>query len=112
MIEWKNLAATYDYENYLETSSNQISFSRGSNTFIAFNRDEHSSFTASLPSSMEEGTYCNIMGDFSQTFTQSYQDLEKEEDCEEEVSVDKDGFINASLSPFSVLAIHSNSKLS
>ena len=39
-------------------SANQIAFSRNSAAFVAFNRDEYSSWTTTLSMGLPAGTYC------------------------------------------------------
>jgi alpha-amylase len=96
MVAWRNAAGSAAVTNWQNgDNTNRVAFSRGSNAFIAFNRDPSNSWTATLTTGLASGTYCNvIVGDT----------------CSSTVVVDGNGKATVTIPSMSMVAIHKLAK--
>lgn len=99
MVAWRNVAGTNPLSNWVYGTYNQIAFSRGSNAFIAMNRDESQVWRVTLQTGMTAGTYCNVIVNDDVT------------SCTNTVTVDSSGYATVSVPTLSAIAIHSNAKI-
>lgn len=60
MVSLRNAAGNASISMWYDNAKNQIAFSRGNRTFIAFNRDEND-FDQNLNLKLPSGTYCDII---------------------------------------------------
>eukprot|EP00939_MAST-03C_sp_MAST-3C-sp1_P002096 g2096.t1 len=96
MIAFRRAAMDAPLTNWKTFAANQIAFSRGSNAFIAINRDESSELHLdSVATNLSPGRYCNVILDDDPTSCPT-------------VVVASDGTLSGgvSVSPMSALAIH------
>ncbi|CAM9096789.1 unnamed protein product [Ectocarpus fasciculatus] len=100
MVNWRNAAGTSSVENWQTGNSNQIAFSRGGKAFIALNRGSDD-WSATLQTSLSEGTYCNVVAD---------ADADNVKTCSDTVDVDSSGMASVRVSGLSAVAIHANAK--
>lgn len=96
MVGWRNAADNAAVTNWQNgDNTNRVAFSRGSNAFIAFNRDPNNSWTATLTTGMASGTYCNIIAG---------------DTCSSTVVVDGSGKAMVTVPSMSMVAIHKLAK--
>lgn len=60
MVDFRNVAGSAQISMWYDNGSNQIAFSRGNRTFIAFNR-QNNDFDMTLNTHLPTGTYCDII---------------------------------------------------
>ena len=60
MVNFRNVAESASISMWHDNGSNQIAFSRGNRTFIAFNR-QNTDFDMTLKTYLPPGTYCDII---------------------------------------------------
>ena len=100
MVNWRNAAGTSAVENWQTGNSNQIAFSRGRKAFIALNRGSDD-WSATLQTSLSEGTYCNVVAD---------ADADDVKTCSDTIYVDSSGMASVRVSGLTAVAIHANAK--
>jgi len=86
-------------------SSNQIAFSRGGAAFIAFNRDESSSWSTTLFTGLPAGSYCNVIVSDTCGYSSANNATQG---AVAVVTVGSDGKASFSVPTLSALAIHIN----
>ncbi|RAK50811.1 hypothetical protein DJ017_19895, partial [Phenylobacterium soli] len=60
MVAFRNAVGSDEIQNWWDNGSNQISFSRGSRGFVAFNNDNYD-LNSSLQTGLPAGTYCDVI---------------------------------------------------
>jgi alpha-amylase len=109
---WSYISGAVDFRNnttnnwtttdWWDNDNNQIAFGRGSEGFVAINKEE-TNLTATLSTQMAAGTYCNVLKSQLSSDGQSCNG--------ETITVNNDGTINASVAPWDAFAIHKNAKV-
>ncbi|XP_060660223.1 alpha-amylase A [Drosophila nasuta] len=103
MVAFRNAVGDDQVSNWWDNGSNQISFSRGSRGFVAFNNDNYD-LNSSLQTGLPAGTYCDVISG-----------LKSGSSCTgKTIVVGSDGRANiniASNADDGVVAIHVNAKL-
>ena len=95
-------SASFETTNWWDNEANQIAFGRADKGFVAINKEGYP-LTASLQTSMIEGTYCNVLkGDISE---------DKSVCTGETIAVDSNGRINANVASFDAFAIHHEARI-
>ncbi|MEM5496376.1 alpha-amylase family protein [Paraglaciecola mesophila] len=109
---WSYIAGAVDFRNntnddfslsdWWDNGANQIAFGRSSSGFVAINKESYQ-LSASVPTSMAPGQYCNVLKGQLAGDAQS---------CSGDViTVQNDGTINLNVLPFDAIAIHHNGKI-
>jgi alpha-amylase len=109
---WSYISGAVDFRNnttnnwtttdWWDNDNNQIAFGRGSEGFVAINKEE-TNLTASLSTQMAAGIYCNVLKSELSSNGQSCNG--------ETITVHNDGTINANVAPWDAFAIHKNAKV-
>lgn len=103
MVAWRNAAGTAAASNWQTGNSNQIAFSRNSAAFIALNREQSSSWTATLATGLPSGTYCNV----ANADDANADDTTR---CSQTVVVGSSGSATVTVRALSAVAFHINAK--
>jgi alpha-amylase len=109
---WSYIAGAVDFRNnthgdfalsdWWDNGANQIAFGRNGSGFVAINKESYQ-LSASVPTSMAPGQYCNVLKGQLTSDAQS---------CSGDViTVQSDGTINLDVLPFDAIAIHHNAKI-
>lgn len=61
MVRFRSVAAGAPLDQWWTDGGNQVAFSRGDRGFVALNRDEAAVLSATVPTGLPAGTYCNIL---------------------------------------------------
>jgi alpha-amylase len=98
MVKWRNTAGSSAISNWQNgNNGNQIAFSRGGVSFIAFNRGS-SDWSTTLYTSLPAGVYCNVY----------YED--DASTCTKTVSVNSSGKASITVGGLKTVAIHTGCK--
>ena len=95
-------ASNFSLTNWWSNNNNQIAFGRGDKGFVAINKEDSVLYT-SLASSMQPGTYCNVLKGNLRADGSSCTG--------ETVTVNADGTVNVDLAPWDALAIHHENRV-
>lgn len=108
---WPYISGAVDFRNnttdnwtttdWWDNDNNQIAFGRGSEGFVAINKEE-TNLTATLSTQMAAGNYCNVL--------KSQLSSDGKSCNGETITVNSNGTINANVAPWDAFAIHKNAK--
>ncbi|XP_018351449.1 PREDICTED: alpha-amylase-like [Trachymyrmex septentrionalis] len=104
MVRFRIAANNTDVNNWWDNGKNQIAFSRGNAGFIAINGDEHEPLKKHLFTSLQPGTYCDVISG----------NLEDNKCTGKTVTVDQNGKAYIEILPGEedgVIAIHRQAKI-
>lgn len=97
-----NTDANWSVTNWWDNGANQIAFGRGSEGFVAINKEGYS-LVANVMTSMSAGQYCNVLkGQLS---------ANKQSCSGEVITVQANSSINLNVASFDAIAIHKNAKI-
>lgn len=95
-------ASNFSLTNWWSNGNNQIAFGRGDKGFIVINKEDSVLYT-SLASSMQSGTYCNVLKGKLSADGRSCSG--------ETVTVNTDGTVNVDIAPWDAVAISHESRV-
>jgi alpha-amylase len=97
-----NTSGDWSVSNWWDNGNNQIAFSRGSEGFVAINKESFN-LTQNLYTGLAEGTYCNVLkGGIS---------ADKQSCNGETINVSATGHASLNIAPWDAVAIHHNARL-
>jgi alpha-amylase len=102
-MQFRNATAdNFEVTDWWSNGNNQIAFGRSDKGFVAINKEDNTLY-ATLPTSMAQGTYCNVLkGELSADGSR----------CSgETVTVNADGSVNLNVSAWDAVAIHHEARI-
>jgi alpha-amylase len=97
-----NTDANWSVTNWWDNGADQIAFGRGSEGFVAINKESYS-LVATVMTSLSAGQYCNVLkGQLS---------ADKQSCSADVITVQASGTINLNVASFDAIAIHKNAKI-